>query len=229
MDEISVLNLFLEAGLVVKIVMTLLFVTSILSWIVIIERYNFFTKIKNLNNEFLKNFWNNKDLTLLYKDLSDNDFLYGSMNLFKNSYDEFQDINTNKTISELDLEGINRIMRVSIASDEEEMNKHLSFLANVGSVSPYVGLLGTVWGIMTSFQGLSDATQATINAVAPGISEALIATGMGLFAAIPAVVAFNKFTSESESISQSTMIFAEELASIFYKQSIKRTKKHKRR
>ena len=222
MDEISVLNLFLEAGLVVKIVMTLLFVASILSWIVIIERYNFFTKIKNLNNEFLKNFWNNKDLTLLYKDLSDNDFLYGSMNLFKNSYDEFQDINTNKTISELDLEGINRIMRVSIASDEEEMNKHLSFLANVGSVSPYVGLLGTVWGIMTSFQGLSDATQATINAVAPGISEALIATGMGLFAAIPAVLAFNKFTSESESISQSTMIFAEELASIFYKQSIKK-------
>ncbi|MBL32587.1 MAG: protein TolQ [Gammaproteobacteria bacterium] len=222
MDEISVLNLFLEAGLVVKIVMTLLFVASILSWIVIIERYNFFTKIKNLNNEFLKNFWNNKDLTLLYKDLSDNDFLYGSMNLFKNSYDEFQDINTNKTISELDLEGINRIMRVSIASDEEEMNKHLSFLANVGSVSPYVGLLGTVWGIMTSFQGLSDATQATINAVAPGISEALIATGMGLFAAIPAVVAFNKFTSESESISQSTMIFAEELASIFYKQSTKK-------
>jgi len=222
MDEISVLNLFLEAGLVVKIVMTLLFVASILSWIVIIERYNFFTKIKNLNNEFLKNFWNNKDLTLLYKDLSDNDYLYGSMNLFKNSYNEFQDINTNKTISELDLEGINRIMRVSIASDEEEMNKHLSFLANVGSVSPYVGLLGTVWGIMTSFQGLSDATQATINAVAPGISEALIATGMGLFAAIPAVVAFNKFTSESESISQSTMIFAEELASIFYKQSIKK-------
>ena len=222
MDEISVLNLFLEAGLVVKIVMTLLFVASILSWVVIIERYNFFTKIKNLNNEFLKNFWNNKDLTLLYRDLSDNDFLYGSMNLFKNSYDEFQDINTNKSISELDLEGINRIMRVSIASDEEEMNKHLSFLANVGSVSPYVGLLGTVWGIMTSFQGLSDATQATINAVAPGISEALIATGMGLFAAIPAVVAFNKFTSESESISQSTMIFAEELASIFYKQSIKK-------
>ena len=112
-------------------------------------------------------------------------------------------------------------MRVSIASDEEEMNKHLPFLANVGSVSPYVGLLGTVWGIMTSFQGLSDATQATINAVAPGISEALIATGMGLFAAIPAVVAFNKFTSESETISQSTLIFAEELASIFYKQSIK--------
>ena len=125
-------------------------------------------------------------------------------------------------MSESDLESINRSMRVSIASDEEEMNKHLSFLANVGSVSPYVGLLGTVWGIMTSFQGLSDATQATINAVAPGISEALVATGMGLFAAIPAVVAFNKFISESESFSQSTLIFAEELASIFYKQAVKK-------
>ena len=112
-------------------------------------------------------------------------------------------------------------MRVAIASDEEEMNKHLPFLANVGSVSPYIGLLGTVWGIMTSFQGLSDATQATINAVAPGISEALVATAMGLFAAIPAVIAFNKNTSELETMSQSTLIFSEELASIFYKQSIK--------
>jgi biopolymer transport protein TolQ len=88
-------------------------------------------------------------------------------------------------------------------------------------VSPYIGLLGTVWGIMTSFQGLSDATQATINAVAPGISEALVATAMGLFAAIPAVIAFNKYTSELETMSQSTLIFSEELASIFYKQSIK--------
>jgi biopolymer transport protein TolQ len=112
-------------------------------------------------------------------------------------------------------------MRVAIASDEEQMNVNLSFLANVGSVSPYIGLFGTVWGIMTSFQGLSDATQATINAVAPGISEALVATAMGLFAAIPAVLAYNKFASELESISQSTVIFSEELASIFYKQTLK--------
>ena len=96
----------------------------------------------------------------------------------------------------MDLEGLNRSMRVSIARDEEDMNKNLSILANIGSVSPYIGLFGTVWGIMGSFQGLSDATQATINAVAPGISEALIATAMGLFAAIPAVIAFNRFTSK---------------------------------
>ena len=222
MDDISVLNLFLEAGLVVKIVMLLLFIASILSWIIIVERYNFFKKIKAVNDAFLRAFWTDKDLDILYKEISKEENLYGAMNLFKNSFDEFNNIKAKENINELDLEDINRSMRVSIASDEEDMNKHLPFLANVGSVSPYVGLLGTVWGIMTSFQGLSDATQATINAVAPGISEALIATGMGLFAAIPAVVAFNKFTSESESISQSTLIFAEELASIFYKKSIKK-------
>ena len=220
MDDISVLNLFLDAGLVVKIVMLLLFIASIISWIVIVERLNFFRKIKTDNDNFLNSFWNAKDLEFLYKELPNDDSLYGAMNLFKNSFNEFSAIDSKNNISELDLETINRSMRVSIASDEEEMNKHLPFLANVGSVSPYVGLLGTVWGIMTSFQGLSDATQATINAVAPGISEALIATGMGLFAAIPAVVAFNKFTAESETISQSTLIFAEELASIFYKKSI---------
>ena len=220
MDDISVLNLFLDAGLVVKIVMLLLFIASIISWIVIVERLNFFRKIKTDNDNFLKSFWNAKDLEFLYKELPNDDLLYGAMNLFKNSFNEFSTMDSKNNISELDLETINRSMRVSIASDEEEMNKHLPFLANVGSVSPYVGLLGTVWGIMTSFQGLSDATQATINAVAPGISEALIATGMGLFAAIPAVVAFNKFTAESETISQSTLIFAEELASIFYKKSI---------
>ena len=222
MEEISVLNLFLQAGIVVKIVMILLFVASILSWIVIVERYKFFRKVKNENNIFLKKFWSGKDLSILHKEIQDKEVLYGSMNLFKNSFDEFHQIESDAEIVEIDLESINRTMRVSIASDEEEMNKHLPFLANVGSVSPYVGLLGTVWGIMTSFQGLSDATQATINAVAPGISEALIATGMGLFAAIPAVVAFNKFTAESETISQNTLIFAEEMASIFYKKTIKK-------
>jgi biopolymer transport protein TolQ len=148
--------------------------------------------------------------------------LFGALGVFKSAFKEFNQISTNSEITELDLEGINRCMRVAIASDEEEMNKHLPFLANVGSVSPYIGLLGTVWGIMTSFQGLSDATQATINAVAPGISEALVATAMGLFAAIPAVIAFNKYTSELETMSQSTLIFSEELASIFYKQSLKK-------
>ncbi|MDG2093431.1 MAG: protein TolQ [SAR86 cluster bacterium] len=223
MNDISVLNLFLEAGMVVKTVMMILLIASLLTWIVIVERYNFYKKIRLINDSFLERFWSGEDLNLLYSEIKTETVpIYGALSVFKNSFKEFLQIDQNNEITELDLEGINRSMRVAIASDEEEMNKHLAFLANVGSVSPYIGLLGTVWGIMTSFQGLSDATQATINAVAPGISEALVATAMGLFAAIPAVIAFNKYTSELETISQSTLIFSEELASIFYKQSIKK-------
>ena len=223
MNDISVINLFLEAGLVVKIVMMILLIASLLTWIVIVERYNFYKKIKDINSSFHKRFWSGEDLNTLFEEIVNEDIpLYGSLSVFKSAFIEFKSISSNKAITELDLEGINRCMRVAIATDEEEMNKHLPFLANVGSVSPYIGLLGTVWGIMTSFQGLSDATQATINAVAPGISEALVATAMGLFAAIPAVIAFNKYTSELETMSQSTLIFSEELASIFYKQSVKK-------
>jgi biopolymer transport protein TolQ len=223
MNDISVLNLFLEAGMVVKTVMVILLIASLLTWIVIVERYNFYRKIRLINDSFLERFWSGEDLNLLYNEIKDKKVpMYGALSVFKSSFKEFLQIDQTNQITELDLEGINRSMRVAIASDEEELNKHLPFLANVGSVSPYIGLLGTVWGIMTSFQGLSDATQATINAVAPGISEALVATAMGLFAAIPAVIAFNKYTSELETISQSTLIFSEELASIFYKQSIKK-------
>ena len=117
MDDISVLNLFLDAGLVVKIVMLLLFIASIISWIVIVERLNFFRKIKTDNDNFLKSFWNAKDLEFLYKELPNDDSLYGAMNLFKNSFNEFSTMDSKNNISELDLETINRSMRVSIASD----------------------------------------------------------------------------------------------------------------
>lgn len=225
MNDISAINLFLEAGLVVKSVMVILLLISIISWIIIFERYLLYRKIKNLNVEFENQFWSGADLNILFKEVNNNQInLSGSSSVFRNAFKEFNRLKSDNNVTELDLEGINRSMRVAIARDEEEMLKHLPFLANAGSVSPYIGLFGTVWGIMTSFQGLSDATQATINAVAPGISEALIATAMGLFAAIPAVVAFNRFTSQSDSISQSTTIFAEELASIFYRQVLKNKK-----
>ncbi len=223
MDDISVLNLFIEAGLVVKLVMIILLIASLLTWIVIFERYNFFRDLKKTNSDFLKIFWSGGDLNKLYaKTENSKNVEFGVTNVFKNAFKEFNQLKLDRSINEFDLESINRAMRVSITADEEVMSKHLSFLANVGSVSPYIGLLGTVWGIMTSFQGLSDATQATINAVAPGISEALVATALGLFAAIPAVLAFNKFTSELENISQSTVIFSEELASIFYKETLRK-------
>ncbi len=225
MNDISTINLFLEAGIVVKTVMVILLLISLLSWIIIFERYFLYKKIKNQNIEFENKFWSGEDLNILYDQVDNNDLaLSGSSSVFRNAFKEFNRLKSENDVNELDLEGINRSMRVAIARDEEDMNTHLPFLANAGSVSPYIGLFGTVWGIMTSFQGLSDATQATINAVAPGISEALIATAMGLFAAIPAVVAYNRFCSQSDSISQSTTIFAEELASIFYRQVLRNKK-----
>ena len=131
MNEISVLNLILEAGIVVKIVMLILFIASILSWIVIVERSNFFRKVKSANDNFLRKFWSGKDLDMLYKEVLKDEFLYGARNLFKNSFEEFNSFKDVNNISDLDLETINRSMRVSIASDEEEMNKYMSFLANV--------------------------------------------------------------------------------------------------
>ena len=199
MNDISTINLFLEAGLVVKSVMVILILISLFSWIIIFERYFLYRKIKSLNIEFENKFWSGEDLNNLFNEVRNNDLiLSGSSSVFRNAFKEFNRLKSDDNVTELDLEGINRSMRVAIARDEEDMNKHLPFLANAGSVSPYIGLFGTVWGIMTSFQGLSDATQATINAVAPGISEALVATAMGLFAAIPAVVAYNRFASQSD-------------------------------
>ena len=143
------------------------------------------------------------------------------MRVFKHGFGEFLRLSEGQQITIEDLESVNRAIRVSLAREEESLMYHLPFLANVGSVSPYVGLFGTVWGIINSFQGLSDATQATINAVAPGISEALVATALGLFAAIPAVVAYNRFASDSDSQLQQSSIFGEELASILYRQTVK--------
>ena len=129
MNEISVLILFLEAGLVVKSVMFVLLLTSVLSWIVIIERYNFYKKIKKINSEFLSRFWSGKDLHSLYEEIPDNNINYGSLNVFKSAFNEFNTLKSSNQVTELDLEGINRSMRVAIASDEEQMNVNLSFLA----------------------------------------------------------------------------------------------------
>ena len=175
MNEVSAIELFLQAGIVVKSVMIVLIFASIISWIIIFERYIFFRKANENRFTFEDKFWSGTDLNDLYSELDELDVeLIGSTSVFKNSFKEFKRISNRGRLTDMDLEGLNRSMRVSIARDEEDMNKNLSILANIGSVSPYIGLFGTVWGIMGSFQGLSDATQATINAVAPGISEALL-------------------------------------------------------
>jgi len=223
MDDFSVIDLFLQASLIVQSVMILLLMVSIISWIVIFERYFNLNRIKEANIAFEKEFWSGKDLNELYKGLDEvsSDECVGSLRVFKHGFGEFLRLSEGQQITLEDLESVNRAIRVSLAREEESLMYHLPFLANVGSVSPYVGLFGTVWGIINSFQGLSDATQATINAVAPGISEALVATALGLFAAIPAVVAYNRFASNSDSQLQQSSIFGEELASILYRQTVK--------
>jgi biopolymer transport protein TolQ len=223
MDDFSVIDLFLQASLVVQAVMVLLLVASIISWIVIFERYLNLSRIKQANKIFEEQFWSGKDLGDLYENTKEIpiDELTGSMRVFRHGFGEFLRLGDGQEITIEDLESVNRAIRVSLAREEESLMFHLPFLANVGSVSPYVGLFGTVWGIINSFQGLSDATQATINAVAPGISEALVATALGLFAAIPAVISYNRFASESDTQLQQSSIFGEELASILYRQTVK--------
>ena len=223
MGDFSVIDLFLQASLIVQLVMILLLMVSIISWIVIFERHFNLSRIKQANKEFEKEFWSGKDLNKLYEgiDKISHDELVGSLRVFKHGFGEFLRLSEGQQITIEDLESVNRAIRVSLAREEESLMHHLPFLANVGSVSPYVGLFGTVWGIINSFQGLSDATQATINAVAPGISEALVATALGLFAAIPAVVAYNRFASDSDTQLQQSSVFGEELASILYRQTVK--------
>ena len=223
MDDFSVIDLFLQASLIVQLVMILLLGISIISWIVIFERYFNLNRIKEANKAFEKEFWSGKDLNELHQGIDEvsNDELVGSLRVFKHGFGEFLRLSEGQQITIEDLESVNRAIRVSLAREEESLMHHLPFLANVGSVSPYVGLFGTVWGIINSFQGLSDATQATINAVAPGISEALVATALGLFAAIPAVVAYNRFASDSDTQLQQSSVFGEELASILYRQTVK--------
>ena len=223
MDDFSVIDLFLQASLIVQSVMIVLLIVSIISWIVIFERYFNLNRIKEANKAFEKEFWSGKDLNELYDGIDQvgNDELVGSLRVFKHGFGEFLRLSEGQQITIEDLESVNRAIRVSLAREEESLMHHLPFLANVGSVSPYVGLFGTVWGIINSFQGLSDATQATINAVAPGISEALVATALGLFAAIPAVVAYNRFASDSDTQLQQSSVFGEELASILYRQTVK--------
>ena len=223
MDDFSIIELFFQASLVVQAVMVLLLMVSIISWIVIFERYFNLNRIKEANKIFEEQFWSGKDLHEIYTNIEElsNEELIGSLRVFKSGFSEFLRLSNDQKITIEDLESVNRAIRVSLAREEESLMYHLPLLANVGSVSPYVGLFGTVWGIINSFQGLSDATQATINAVAPGISEALVATALGLFAAIPAVVAYNRFASESDTQLQQSSIFGEELASILYRQTVK--------
>jgi biopolymer transport protein TolQ len=219
--EPSLLSFALNASLVVKFVMLLLLLASMVSWTLIFQRWFFLKNANHAIKNFEMRFWSGADLKEFYKELDGrNEDLEGLENIFYVGYREFARL-SQKSIANTDaiMEGVQRAMRIALAREVDKLERHLSFLATVGSTSPYVGLFGTVWGIMTSFRALGVVQQATISMVAPGISEALIATAMGLFAAIPAVIAYNRYANEVERLTNHYDTFKEEFSSVLYRQN----------
>ncbi len=219
--ELQVWELITEASLLVQAVMALLVLASITSWMAIFSKYRMLTRAEKRATAFEEQFWSGADLTKLYKEVADNaEDREGLESVFESGFLEFSRLREERHLQPDTLtNGAQRAMRVTLTREMDRLENHLSFLATVGSVSPYVGLFGTVWGIMNSFRGLAGAHQATIAMVAPGISEALIATAMGLFAAIPAVIAFNKFSSQVERLELRYDNFKEEFAAILHRQA----------
>jgi biopolymer transport protein TolQ len=217
MSEPSLWSFISHADVVVKLVMLVLLLASIISWSIIIQRSSLIRKTKQDLQSFESTFWSGKDLYELYDTTSDSQ--HGLASIFKNGFKEFNKLRVqNKIQPNAVLEGVQRAMRVAQTNTVDHLEKRISFLATVGSTGPYIGLLGTVWGIMSSFRALGTAQQASIAMVAPGISEALIATAIGLIAAIPAVIAYNRFSSSLESIQGKCESFQEEFTNILQRQ-----------
>lgn len=218
--EISVIGLLLEAGIIVQAVMLLLAGMSIVSWAMIFQRSKVLKQAVSEAKRFEDKFWSGIDLSKLYTEVSARGQVTGLEALFKGGFKEFVRLHKNNSRQpSAVLEGSQRAMRVGLSREVERLETHLPFLATVGSISPYIGLFGTVWGIMNSFIALGSVQQATLNMVAPGIAEALIATAMGLFAAIPAVIAYNRFSHQVELLESSYINFVEEFANILHRQS----------
>lgn len=193
--EISLFSLFAEATWVVKLIMLSLLAISVTSWTFIFQRAKYFRDLQELEHAFESQLSSGKDITELYQSLS-NSKRSGLIEIFKAGCKEFFLNTKNRTMhDDTILDNSKRAMDAAVNNEIAELEKNLSFLATVGSVSPYVGLFGTVWGIMHSFIALGSVQQATLSMVAPGIAEALIATAIGLFAAIPAVIAYNKYAN----------------------------------
>ena len=218
--DLSITQLILDASLVVQIVMALLLLASLLSWTVIFLKWSVIKQARQEADRFERRFWSGADLGELYKRVSARrGKLSGMESIFEAGFREFLHLRKNAVDPLAMVQGVQRAMRVALNREVDNLEMHLSFLATVGSTSPYVGLFGTVWGIMNAFIGLGEVKQATIASVAPGIAEALIATAMGLFAAIPAVIAYNRYSNDVERLISRYDIFAEEFSTILQRQA----------
>lgn len=214
--DTSLWSFIFHASFVVKAVLIILLFASIASWTIIFQRSKLLKYMRHTTKEFSKRFWSGIDLNQLYAQLDrDKASLQGLSHIFYAGFREYQRLQKQPGITpEAVIKGTERAMRIADANENESLEKHLSFLATVGSTSPYVGLFGTVWGIMTSFQALGGVQQATIAMVAPGISEALIATAIGLFAAIPAVIAYNRLNNHVSTLINQFQTFQEEFVNV---------------
>lgn len=218
-EEMSILSLVMNASVVVQIVMLILLAASITSWVMIFQRQAVLRKARRALSEFEELFWSGVDLGQLFRDVSQTpNTESGAENIFRAGIKEFTRLSQQRGVDpDAVMDGVQRSMRVALAREEEKLERHLSFLATVGSTSPYIGLFGTVWGIMNSFRGLANVHQATLASVAPGISEALVATAIGLFAAIPAVIAYNRYSARTEWMMANYETFAEEFSAILHR------------
>jgi biopolymer transport protein TolQ len=217
-EPLSIFELVVNASVLVQLVMLLLAFASLTSWVMIFQRWFFLRRVLASVEEFEDHFWSGIDLHKLYVELDGNEDLTGIETLFVSGFKEYTKLSEQSGAdAEAVMQGAQRAMRVTLNREEESLETHLAFLATVGSTSPYVGLFGTVWGIMNSFRSLANMSQATLASVAPGISEALVATAMGLFAAIPAVIGYNRFSARVEVLMKRYEAFSDELTGILYR------------
>ena len=219
-QDMELWTLIANASLVVKAVMVLLLAVSFMSWMFIFRKWMAIRSARSQTEEFEREFWSGKDINILYQGSINNRHGIGSLErIFEAGYREFTKLRAQRgTDASTMVDGARRAMRATYQREMDQLESHLAFLASVGSVSPYVGLFGTVWGIMNAFRGLANVAQATLGHVAPGIAEALIATAMGLFAAIPAVVAYNHFAGDVNKLAIRFDSFMEEFSNILQRQ-----------
>jgi biopolymer transport protein TolQ len=217
-EQLSIFELIANASLLVQIVMGLLALASVVSWMMIFQRFFFLRRAESEIDTFEDHFWSGIDLRKFYNELEGEDQLTGIESVFVAGFREFTRLSEQSGAdAEAIMQGVQRAMRVAVNREESRLETHLPFLATVGSTSPYVGLFGTVWGIMNSFRSLANMSQATLASVAPGISEALVATAMGLFAAIPAVIGYNRFSARVEVLMKRYEAFSEEVTTILHR------------
>ncbi len=223
-STLHISDLILQASPVVQLVMLILLLASLYSWYLIARLHMSYKKAQADDDHFQTMFWSGAELNTLYNNAQLNSKRRGLEDIFYQGLGEFLKLKKRNAPQAQTIEGTERILRVGLSRDQSGLEQGLGALASIGSVAPYIGLFGTVWGIMNAFIGLADVEQVTLATVAPGIAEALIATAIGLFAAIPAVLAFNHFTSKGEGVYSDRALFAEEMVALLQRQSLDSTK-----